>query len=727
MSVLKYYNTTTSQWEPAALGDQGATGATGYQGSTGATGLGATGATGNNGTNGSTGATGATGTAGTNGSTGATGATGTIGSTGATGATGATGTIGSTGATGATGVVGTTGATGATGYIGSTGATGATGVVGTTGATGATGTIGSTGATGATGATGTIGSTGATGATGTIGSTGATGATGTIGSTGATGATGATGTIGSTGATGATGTIGSTGATGATGPVAGSNTQIIFNDASAANGNANLTFNKTTSVLTVTGNISAGNVSATNYTGTTSNITGQYITTLATGTAPFVVTSTTQVANLNVATSGTAGTVTTAAQPNITSTGSLSSVTVTGNSLFSTTSGNVSIGTSSVESKATISYGTLTTINTANIKTISALTLTAEQPGTTGSNYGVALTFRPISGRGAVGSIVGFNDGTNQEGSVNLGFYSGSGAYPSTVSERMRIQGDGNVGIGTSTPSRLLEVYSASATYARINSATTAQSALQVSTGGGNFFIGIDTSTGGAFAAGANGRVLYSDGAYPMVFSTNSSEKMRIQSDGNVGIANTAPTNTLSVTVTAYVSGNISAGNVSATTFTGALSGAATTAGTVTTAAQPNITSTGTLTSLSVTGNLSVGNLSITGIANNPTVTNYTETLQAVGTVGATSTLSLTAGTVLTATLTASTPCTFTMPTATAGKSFILKLTQAATGMTTATFTSVKWPNGLAPTITSTASAVDILTFVADGSNWYGSYAQAYA
>jgi len=111
----------------------------------------------------------------------------------------------------------------------------------------------------------------------------------------------------------------------------------------------------------------------------------------------------------------------------------------------------------------------------------------------------------------------------------------------------------------------------------------------------------------------------------------------------------------------------------------------------------------------------------------NPTITNYVETLQAIGTVGASSSLALTTGTVLTATLTASTPCTFTMPTATAGKSFILKLTQAATGMTTATFTSVKWPGGTAPTITATASAVDILSFVADGTNWYGTFAQAFA
>jgi hypothetical protein len=70
------------------------------------------------------------------------------------------------------------------------------------------------GATGATGPSG--GPTGATGLTGSTGSTGSTGATGLIGATGA-GATGATGLIGSTGATGL-GATGATGAAGATGP-----------------------------------------------------------------------------------------------------------------------------------------------------------------------------------------------------------------------------------------------------------------------------------------------------------------------------------------------------------------------------------------------------------------------------------------------------------------------------------------------------------------------------
>jgi hypothetical protein len=127
-------------------------------------------------------------------------------------------------------------------------------------------------------------------------------------------------------------------------------------------------------------------------------------------------------------------------------------------------------------------------------------------------------------------------------------------------------------------------------------------------------------------------------------------------------------------------------------------------------------------------GNQDSSAVSITGgTVAGTTVSGYTETVVAVGTVTTASTLSIGSGTVLTATLTASTACTFTMPTATAGKSFVLLLKQAATtGNGTATFTSVKWPTAGAPTITATAGKMDILTFVADGTNWYGAYTQGY-
>jgi hypothetical protein len=131
-----------------------------------------------------------------------------------------------------------------------------------------------------------------------------------------------------------------------------------------------------------------------------------------------------------------------------------------------------------------------------------------------------------------------------------------------------------------------------------------------------------------------------------------------------------------------------------------------------------------------------ISNTSITGTGsavlgtsptiNNPTVTNYVESVVAIGNSGTTQTLSLTSGTVQTVTMTGN--CTFTMPTATAGKSFILICTQDATGSRTAVFTSVKWAGGTAPTLTTTATTgVDILTFVANGTSWFGTYAQAFA
>jgi hypothetical protein len=122
-------------------------------------------------------------------------------------------------------------------------------------------------------------------------------------------------------------------------------------------------------------------------------------------------------------------------------------------------------------------------------------------------------------------------------------------------------------------------------------------------------------------------------------------------------------------------------------------------------------------TTLSGTTGVATSNLTLTGY--------YTESVVAIGSSGTTKTLSLASGTFQTVTLTGN--CTFTMPTATAGQSFILIVSQDATGGRTATFTGVKWPAGTAPTITITASAVDIISFLSNGTNWYGTAAQAFS
>ena len=144
-----------------------------------------------------------------------------------------------------------------------------------------------------------------------------------------------------------------TGGGGGTGIPGGANTQIQFNDGTGNfGGNSGFTFDYITGATTIPGTLAVSNT----ITGT------RLISNIATGTAPLVVTSTTQVANLNVA---TAGTVITNAQPNITSVGTLTSLTVTGNIL----SGNVYANSGTVGA-ATLT-GTLTTNAQPNVTSVS--------------------------------------------------------------------------------------------------------------------------------------------------------------------------------------------------------------------------------------------------------------------------------------------------------------------------------------------------------------------
>lgn len=108
---------------------------------------------------------------------------------------------------------------------------------------------------------------------------------------------------------------------------------------------------------------------------------------------------------------------------------------------------------------------------------------------------------------------------------------------------------------------------------------------------------------------------------------------------------------------------------------------------------------------------------STTPTLTNPTVTNYVETLYSANTSTAI-TVDLANGTVQNLTLTGN--ATITMPTAVAGKSFIIILSQDATGSRTVTWSTVSWPSATAPTITSTASKKDIFSFFSNGTSWFG-------
>jgi hypothetical protein len=111
----------------------------------------------------------------------------------------------------------------------------------------------------------------------------------------------------------------------------------------------------------------------------------------------------------------------------------------------------------------------------------------------------------------------------------NLRFATGSG----TGTERMRIDSSGNVGIGTTSPSRLLDIENTSGdVYISLVSSNT---------------IGTSGLLLGDADADYAGRVEYYNSSNAMALWTSNAERMRIDSSGNVGIGLTAPTTKLHI------------------------------------------------------------------------------------------------------------------------------------------------------------------------------------
>jgi hypothetical protein len=144
------------------------------------------------------------------------------------------------------------------------------------------------------------------------------------------------------------------------------------------------------------------------------------------------------------------------------------------------------------------------------------------------------------------------------------GWIGGSGATDTMVffnsigTERMRIDSSGNVGIGTSSPSGKLDVngnlkISSDATYAiDVTRPSAGNTTLRITSGtdaGSDAVlradIGNTTGTSAVYFgdSGTNGigRVAYEHNGDYMRFYTNSSERLRITSTGNVGIGTSSP------------------------------------------------------------------------------------------------------------------------------------------------------------------------------------------
>jgi len=197
----------------------------------------------------------------------------------------------------------------------------------------------------------------------------------------------------------------------------GGNTQILYNDDGSLGGNSSLTFNKTTSTMTVTnlsvtGNLNAGDISVSSIANGTSNVdiigVSGNVTTSVAGVANVLVITTTgtnvtgtfsATGNANVGNLGAIGIVATTldgslitnAQPNITSVGTLTNLAITGNA----SAGNFDTGgkviASTFESNVANGTAPIVVISTTKVTNLNADLLDGYDTATTATANTVVI------------------------------------------------------------------------------------------------------------------------------------------------------------------------------------------------------------------------------------------------------------------------------------------------------------------------------------------------
>jgi hypothetical protein len=461
---------------------------------------------------------------------------------------------------------------------------------------------------------------------------------------------------------------------GSTAAAAGTEGSIQFYGGGILAADPGLSWNTSTGNLNASGNVNTGNVNATGV------ITAPQLTSnIATGTAPLTVTSTTRVANLNVdranvsdfgtvtnQTTGTffpvfvnssatgnralgananisfnaatgalistlyTGTLTTAAQPNVTSLGTLTSLGVNGTITGVNITANTGVFTGNASGLSEINASNLSTgtIPTARLSGSYPITVSnAAQPNITsvGTLTGLAvsgttgISSTDSSGAASTTKIIRAVNGTQD---ISFIPRAGSGSYNGLTSAddamiafaNTSAQGNANLTISpwasASSGIRIQSISNVASIFLNATN-TNVSAALNV----------VGTITAPAFTA--NTGVFTGNGSgLSAIAGANVSGQVSFAATANaVAGANVSGAVSFATTANAVAGANVS-GAVSFATTANAVAGAnvsgtvsaATTAGTVTTAAQPNITSVGTLTSLGVSGALTT--MQITAGAN---------------------------------------------------------------------------------------------------------------
>ena len=235
------------------------------------------------------------------------------------------------------------------------------------------------------------------------------------------------------------------------------------------------------------------------------------------------------------ATSGVATLNIEAAQPTITSLGTITGFTSTG------IDDNADATAITINSSEQVAIGTTSPTTGAN------LTLSGQGFLTSGADSGSIAFGSNASYQGRI-----YQDNSGSDFYIENTYSSNNGdiIVKTNGSERLRVKGSGEIGIGETAPFANVHVKVSDSGVTSLNSAAS------------GLFIESANSTGMTIASGTTnvGRLVFADSGNNLIsyvqydhsnnamsFQTNGSEKMRINSSGNVGIGETAPLGKLHV------------------------------------------------------------------------------------------------------------------------------------------------------------------------------------
>jgi hypothetical protein len=404
-------------------------------------------------------------------------------------------------------------------------------------------------------------------------------------------------------------------------------------------GSANIIGTLGANIVTASGNVIGANLVTTGIANITGNVNGGNLVTAG------QVSATGNITGGNVIGTLLTGTLSTAAQPNVTSTGTLASLSVTGNVAGGNlvTAGVLSVtgtGLSSIAGNLDMTSNNIinlaSPVNATDAATKQYVDDVAQGLHTHDScNAATTTTLATISG-----GTVTYNNGTSGVGAT----LTTTGSYTTidgvTLSDGMRILvkdevTTANNGIYVRTSSTVLTraddfdtpTEMAGGDFTFVTAGTVYDNTGwvmpdPVTTVGTSPVVWVQFSGAGTYTAGSGltltGSVFSVNVAQPTITSVGTLTSLSISGNANIGNVGAA------AGVFTSVSGNGSAlSAITGANVTGTVP-LATSAGTVTTAAQPNITSLGTLSSLSVSGNANVGNIGATNLVG--TLTTGTQT-----------------------------------------------------------------------------------------------------